>query len=110
MSRTVSCTGNEFCNLAIVETKERARHVADYLDEHITDLNEQIRIHFIGCPNACGQKHVADIGLQGSLVKTEQGMVDAFDIAVGGILGPNARFNTTLKGRVKGDDVPYVLE
>ncbi|TQR43708.1 nitrite/sulfite reductase [Paenibacillus popilliae] len=110
MSRTVSCTGNEFCNLAIVETKERARRVADYLDEHITDLNEQIRIHFIGCPNACGQKHVADIGLQGSLVKTEQGMVDAFDIAVGGILGPNARFNTTLKGRVKGDDVPYVLE
>lgn len=110
MSRTVSCTGNEFCNLAIVETKERARRVADYLDEHITDLNEHIRIHFIGCPNACGQKHVADIGLQGSLVKTEQGMVDAFDIAVGGILGPNARFNTTLKGRVKGDDVPYVLE
>ncbi|MEQ7050315.1 nitrite/sulfite reductase [Paenibacillaceae sp. P-4] len=110
MSRTVSCTGNEFCNLAIVETKERARRVADYLDEHITDLDEQIRIHFIGCPNACGQKHVADIGLQGSLVKTEQGMVDAFDIAVGGILGPNARFNTTLKGRVKGDDVPYVLE
>ena len=28
MSRTVSCTGNEFCNLAIVETKERARSVA----------------------------------------------------------------------------------
>ncbi|WP_289356587.1 nitrite/sulfite reductase [Paenibacillus sp. S-12] len=110
MSRTVSCTGNEFCNLAIVETKERARRVADYLDEHVTDLDERIRIHFIGCPNACGQKHVADIGLQGALVKTEQGMVDAFDIAVGGILGPNARFNTTLKGRVKGDDVPYVLE
>lgn len=110
MSRTVSCTGNEFCNLAIVETKERARRVAEYLDERVPDLNELIRIHFIGCPNACGQKHVADIGLQGALVKTAQGMIDAFDIAVGGILGPNARFNTTLKGRVKGDDVPHVLE
>lgn len=110
MSRTVSCTGNEFCNLAIVETKERARRVAEYLDARVPELNEFIRIHFIGCPNACGQKHVADIGLQGALVKTEQGMIDAFDIAVGGILGPNARFNTTLKGRVKGDDVPHVLE
>jgi ferredoxin-nitrite reductase len=36
-------------------------------------------------------------------------MVDAFDIAVGGILGPEAKFNTTLKGRVKGDDVGGVL-
>ncbi|WP_028608209.1 nitrite/sulfite reductase [Paenibacillus harenae] len=109
MSRTVSCTGNEFCNLAIVETKEYARVVAQYLDENV-ELDEKIRIHFIGCPNACGQKHIADIGLQGSLVKTPEGMVDAYDIAVGGILGPDAKFNTALKGRVKSEDVGSVLK
>ncbi len=38
-------------------------------------------------------------GLQGALVKTPNEMVDAFDIAVGGILGPGARFNQALKGR-----------
>ncbi|WP_152395485.1 nitrite/sulfite reductase [Paenibacillus guangzhouensis] len=110
MSRTVSCTGNEFCNLAVVETKERARNVAKYLDEHV-ELDEKIRIHFIGCPNACGQKHIADIGLQGALVKTPDGMIDAFDIAVGGTLDPHApKFNQVLKGRVKGDDVGSVLQ
>ncbi|CAK4835290.1 unnamed protein product [Aphanomyces euteiches] len=109
MSRTVSCTGNEFCNLAVVETKERAKAVAAYLDDHVK-LDEEVRIHFIGCPNACGQKHIADIGLQGALIRTPDGMVDAFDIAVGGILGPNATFNTTLKGRVLGDKVGPVLE
>ncbi|UUZ97590.1 hypothetical protein LJK87_36580 [Paenibacillus sp. P25] len=62
------------------------------------------------CPNACGQKHIADIGLQGALVKTPEGMVDAFDIAIGGILGPGAKFNEPIKGRVKGDDVASVLE
>ncbi|WP_027091785.1 nitrite/sulfite reductase [Cohnella thermotolerans] len=108
MSRTVSCTGNEFCNLAIVETKEFARRVALYLDEHV-ELDQPLRIHFIGCPNGCGQKHVADIGLQGSLIKTPNGMVDAYDIAVGGTLGPGAKFNTVLKGRVRGDLVPGVL-
>jgi ferredoxin-nitrite reductase len=108
MSRTVSCTGNEFCNLALVETKELARRVAQYLDDHI-QLNEPVRIHFIGCPNSCGQKHVADIGLQGSLIKTPEGMVDAFDIAVGGTLGPGAMYNTALKGRVKGEDVAFRL-
>ena len=108
MSRTVSCTGNEFCNLAVVETKARAVSVAEYLDANV-ELDEEIRIHFVGCPNSCGQKHIADIGLQGALVKTPDGMVDAFDIAVGGILGPSAQFNTVLKGRVKGDDVGPVL-
>lgn len=108
MSRTVSCTGNEFCNLAVVETKERARRVALYLDERV-ELDEEVRIHFIGCPNACGQKHIADIGLQGALVKTPEGMVDAFDVALGGKLGPDAKFNEKLKGRVKGDDVGDLL-
>ncbi|MHA6532767.1 nitrite/sulfite reductase [Paenibacillus sp. BAC0078] len=114
ISRTVACTGNEFCNLAIVETKQRAISVAEYLDEHV-QLDEKLRIHFIGCPNACGQKHVADIGLQGTLIKTPDGMVDAFDIAVGGTLGsgdhgPEAEFAHPLKGRVKGDQVGPVLE
>ncbi|MBU5442258.1 nitrite/sulfite reductase [Paenibacillus sp. MSJ-34] len=109
MSRTVSCTGNEFCNLAVVETKERARLVAEYLDEHV-ELDEKIRIHMIGCPNACGQKHIADIGLQGALVRTPEGTFDAFDIAVGGTLGENAKFNQTLKGRVKGEIVAQLLE
>ncbi|KJD44781.1 nitrite/sulfite reductase [Paenibacillus terrae] len=108
MSRTVSCTGNEFCNLAIVETKKRAVDVAEYLDQHV-ELDEKVRIHFIGCPNSCGHKHIADIGLQGSLIKTPEGMVDAFDIAVGGALGPGAQFNKALKGRVRGDQVGPVL-
>ncbi|WP_438435372.1 nitrite/sulfite reductase [Gorillibacterium sp. sgz500922] len=108
-SRTVSCTGNEFCNLAIVETKERARRVAEYLDREI-ELDEEVRIHFVGCPNNCGQKYIADIGLQGALVKTEAGMTDAFDISIGGILGPGARLVTPLKGRIKGDDVGPVLK
>ncbi|WP_310830432.1 nitrite/sulfite reductase [Paenibacillus pedocola] len=114
ISRTVSCTGNEFCNLALVETKERAVSVAEYLDERL-QLKEKLRIHFIGCPNGCGQKHVADIGLQGSLIKTPEGMVDAFDIAIGGTLGtgdqgPAAQFTRPLKGRVKGERVGPVLE
>jgi ferredoxin-nitrite reductase len=49
------------------------------------------------------------IGLQGTLIKTPRGMVDAFDISVGGILRPGAQFNTTLKGKVKGDEVGFVL-
>jgi ferredoxin-nitrite reductase len=104
----VSCTGNEFCNLAIVETKERMRQLAEYLDENI-ELDEPIRMHMVGCPNSCGQRQIADIGFQGALVKTEDGMKDAFDIFIGGTLGPNAQFNQKLKGRVLGDNLHRVL-
>lgn len=108
IGRTISCTGNEFCNLAIVETKERARSLAEFLDDQI-ELDADIRINVTGCPNACGHKHIADISLQGALVKTPEGMVDAFDVSVGGTLGPGAAFAKTLKGRVKGNDLGPVL-
>lgn len=104
----VSCTGIEFCNLALVETKERMRQLATFLDEHI-ELDEPIRLHMVGCPNSCGQRQIADIGFQGSLVKTESGMKEAFDIYIGGTLGPNARFNDKLSGRVRGEDLEKVV-
>jgi ferredoxin-nitrite reductase len=105
----ISCTGNEFCNLAITETKERMKSISDYLDRNV-ELDTPIRIHVNGCPNSCGQRQIADIGLQGALVKTADGVRDAFDVFVGGTLGPGARFNMRLKGRIDGDLVAPVLE
>jgi len=108
IGHAVSCTGNEFCNLAIVETKERMVSIASWLDENV-QLDNPIRIHVNGCPNSCGQQQIAEIGLQGSLIKTDKGMIDAFDISVGGSLGPDAAFNKKLKGRIPGDRVAPVL-
>ncbi len=104
----VSCTGTEYCNLAIVETKERMRSLAEYLDDTV-ELDTPLRIHMVGCPNSCGQRQIADIGLQGALVKTENGMVEAFDIHVGGTLGFEARFNQKLKARVTVDKLGSFL-
>lgn len=97
----VSCTGTEYCNLALVETKERMRLLAQYLDEHI-ELDTPLRIHMIGCPNSCGQRQIADIGLQGIKVKTPEGMVEAFDVHVGGTLEV-PQFNRKLNARVTVD-------
>ncbi|HJV47604.1 MAG TPA: nitrite/sulfite reductase [Bacillota bacterium] len=103
----ISCTGTEYCNLAIVETKERMRALAEYLDQTVA-LDTPLRIHMVGCPNSCGQRQIGDIGLQGALVKTESGMVEAFDLFVGGTL-ESARFNEKLKARVTHDKLGPVL-
>lgn len=105
----VSCTGTEYCNLAIVETKERMRSLAQYLDDTVV-LDTPLRIHMIGCPNSCGQRQIADIGLQGALVKTPGGMVEAFDIHVGGTL-EEAQFNRKLNARITVDRLgPFLAQ
>lgn len=106
---TVSCTGKEFCNLAIVETKETARKIIEYLDSKIK-LDTPIRIHFTGCPNSCGQKHIADISLQGALIKTENGVHEAFTLWIGGTLKSNGNFAENLNLRIKSTEVHIVLE
>ncbi|MCX2826424.1 ferredoxin--nitrite reductase [Bacillus pseudomycoides] len=105
----VSCTGIEYCNLALVETKERLRNIADYLDTQFA-LDVPVRIHMVGCPNSCGQRQIADIGLQGVKLKTkEKGIVEAFEIYVGGTLLDGGVYNQKLKGKIDGEDLPNVL-
>ncbi|MDX6553694.1 MAG: hypothetical protein QOH74_2182, partial [Gaiellales bacterium] len=80
----ISCTGMEFCKLAIVETKERAAELIEHLEKRIGDLDGSIRINLNGCPNACAQYQIADIGLQGGIARTETGRVQGFILHIGG--------------------------
>ncbi|WP_416826805.1 nitrite/sulfite reductase [Ectobacillus polymachus] len=104
----VSCTGIEYCNLALVETKNRLRAIATYLDEQLT-IDVPVRIHMVGCPNSCGQRQIADIGLQGVKMKGEKGLVEAFELYVGGTLIDGGKFNEKLKGKISGEELPDVL-
>ncbi|PYZ91723.1 ferredoxin--nitrite reductase [Salipaludibacillus keqinensis] len=106
---SVSCTGIEYCNLALVETKERMRDIANYLDDHLT-VDVPVRIHMVGCPNACGQRQIADIGLQGIKMKNkDKKLVEAFEIYVGGTLTQGAQFNEKLKGKIEAHELDGVL-
>lgn len=98
--RLVTCTGEQFCNFGQIETKERARRLAAYLDEQFPGLEEPIRIHLTGCPNACAQWQVGDIALLGVRARIDNEIVPAIDIAVGGGFGPTPTFATLLRRRV----------
>lgn len=107
---SVSCTGIEYCNLALVETKERMKQIAAYLDDEI-QMDVPVRIHMVGCPNSCGQRQIADIGLQGVLMRTkDKKMVEAYELYVGGTLLNGGKFNEKLKGKVPAEQLPEVLK
>ncbi|HEX8294818.1 MAG TPA: hypothetical protein VF593_00835 [Chthoniobacteraceae bacterium] len=106
----VSCTGIEFCNLAVAETKNRMLELVTQLEETSGWYKDKIRIHFSGCPSSCGQHQIADIGFRGARTKVNGEMVDAFDAFIGGRLGHNRRFNDLLKGKIIAQDVHLFID
>lgn len=105
----VSCTGAQFCNFALVETKQRAVAIAQTLDQRL-DIPHRIRIHWTGCPNSCGQPQVADIGLMGTKVRKDGKTVEGVDIYMGGTVGKDAQLGTCVQKGIACDDLIAVLE
>ncbi|HET7428506.1 MAG TPA: hypothetical protein VFJ66_03580 [Gaiellales bacterium] len=108
----ISCTGMEFCKLAIVETKERAAELIEHLERRIGDLDGAIRINLNGCPNACAQYQIADIGLQGGIAKTPDGeRVQGFILHIGGRLGEGAAFGRRISSKaIPATEARYAVE
>jgi sulfite reductase beta subunit-like hemoprotein len=105
----VSCTGIEFCKLAVAETKNRAMWLVEELEKSHPGYAEKIRIHFSGCPNNCGQSWIGDIGLRGALTRVEGQQVEAFDLFAGGQLGRNRAFNKLIKPKIQAADLPRTI-
>jgi sulfite reductase beta subunit-like hemoprotein len=105
----VACTGTEFCNLAITETKYRLREIVAHLEQTVV-WDGDIRINVNGCPNSCGQHHIGDIGLQGCLARVGTEKVEAYDICLGGRLGENAKFTRAIERKVPATKVKFALE
>lgn len=105
----VSCTGAQFCNFALVETKQRALAIARQLDE-VMSLPQSVRIHWTGCPNSCGQPQVADIGLMGTKVRKDGKAAEGVDIYMGGKVGKDAQLGTCVQKGIPCDELPAVLE
>jgi sulfite reductase (ferredoxin) len=107
----LACTGIEFCKLALVETKARARSAVEDLERRMPDLDTPVTIHVNGCPNSCARFQVADIGLKGLMMTGASGeTVEGFQVHLGGALGGNARLARKTRAlRVEADDlVDYV--
>lgn len=107
---TLSCTGTEYCKLAITETKHFSIRLAAELDDRLPGFTEAIKLHVTGCPNACGQHWIADVGLQGVLINQGGEQVEGFDFFVGGGLGANRGVARRVGFRAPATEVPNALE
>lgn len=104
----VSCTGAQFCNFALIETKNRALAMSRALEADL-ELPRPVRIHWTGCPNSCGQPQVAEIGLMGTKVRKEGKTVDGVDIYLGGKVGKDAHLGECVHKGIPCEDLQTLL-
>jgi ferredoxin-nitrite reductase len=87
----IACTGEPHCNYSVTETKTRLDSLIDGLEARFGDRVAPLRLHLDGCPHACGQHWVGDIGFQGTTARDEAGQRgQAYDVYLRGALGPRA--------------------
>jgi len=81
-----SCPGAESCRLAVTQSRGLGRVLSDMLEARpdlATDA-ASAAIKISGCPNGCGQHHIATLGFQGSVRKVDGRAVPQYFVMVGG--------------------------
>lgn len=108
---SIACTGTEFCNIAITETKQRMIQIVNHIEKRVP-FDRNLRINMNGCPNGCAQHAVGDIGLQGckARIPGEKEQVEAYDIHLGGAVGKDRSFTHAIHRKVPAEKVQYALE
>jgi sulfite reductase beta subunit-like hemoprotein len=107
---SIACTGEPHCNFSVTETKTRLDEVIQDLEQRFGDAVSDLKLHLDGCPHACGQHWVGDIGLQGTTARDPDGKrLPAYDILLRGGLGPQAAIARPVFRRVPSDELEDVL-
>jgi len=107
-----SCPGAESCRLAVTQSRGLARLIEDNLQEQSAKLlrdTADVRIKISGCPNGCGQHHVAAIGFQGSIRKIGNRVVPQYFLMLGGAAGQDAASFGRLTAKIPARRVPEAV-
>ena len=113
LTDVVACPGSDYCSLAVT----RSMGVGERIRTHLADVKfdgeslGQFHVKISGCPNSCGQHHIADVGLTGMMVKDENGVeLPHYSLLVGGAVGEGrTRIGRRLFGRFAEADAPRAI-
>jgi sulfite reductase beta subunit-like hemoprotein len=109
----VSCPGTDSCKLGITSSMGLNQAIHERLVEMQLDdeLARRIHIKMSGCPNGCGQHHIANIGFYGASIKVGEHTIPAYIPHIGGAYeGGDVRYGQRLKARLPAKRVPEAVE
>lgn len=103
-----SCPGASTCNLAFTHSKNLGVSLREELEKYpeLVEAAGNLSVKISGCPNACGQHHIADIGFYGMNGYAGSVMIPVYNVLVGGgITAGTTSFGLAL-GKVPARLVP----
>lgn len=100
-----ACTGGPVCTLAITPAQALASRL---LDHPALARNSGLGISVSGCPNACAQHQIADIGFSGGMVTIDGCATLGYQVWIGGDLRKDTIGRVV--GRVAEADVPAITD
>jgi len=100
-----ACTGGPVCSLAITPAPAAG---AALLASPGLLRNSGLRVHVSGCPNACAQHQIADLGFSGGKVTIAGESVLGYQVWLGGDLATDSVGRVV--GRIATSDVPAITE
>ena len=86
LADVTSCPGAEACRLAVTQSRGLGKLLGDHLRERpdLVAAVPGLDIKISGCPNGCGQHHIAGLGFQGSVRKVGDKAVPQYFVMLGG--------------------------
>ncbi|MCH7739913.1 MAG: nitrite/sulfite reductase, partial [Chloroflexi bacterium] len=107
----VTCPGTDTCKLGITASMGLNQALRETLADYDTSdpLVNEIHIKASGCPNSCGQHHIANIGFHGAVMKGPGGQVPAYEVFLGGQYQNGVKIGERIKARVPAKKAPEVL-
>ena len=114
ISDVTSCPGAESCRLAVTQSRGLARLIEDNFQQQPSSKTlrgaSDARIKISGCPNGCGQHHVAAIGFQGSVRKLGDRVVPQYFLMLGGGQGQDGACFGRLTAKIPARRVPEAVD
>ena len=109
----ISCPGAESCRLAVTQSRGLAKLIEESLEQQspaLLRIASDARIKISGCPNGCGQHHVASIGFQGSVRKLGDRAVPQYFVMLGGGQGQDGAQFGRLTAKIPARRIPEAVD
>jgi sulfite reductase (NADPH) hemoprotein beta-component len=107
-----SCPGAESCKLAVTQSRGLGRLLEDHLRARpdVIAKADGARIKISGCPNGCGQHHIATIGFQGSVRRLGRRALPQYFVMVGGGVDNRGASFGKLAAKIPARRIPEAVE
>ncbi len=106
-----ACPGTDSCKLGVSSSRGLAAHLrSHFIETGVQNEIKDFRIKISGCPNSCGQHHIANIGFFGSSKRMGGHIAPVYLVLLGGHMVENASSYGLATGKIHGKYIPEFIE